>query len=113
MRVTSSLWVGAFVRRCYVEGAAAVVARRGSEEAGAIMVVVDRLDGTSDLYGPAPQALFSEAHPGERLFQQVLSASLPEAITARLDREKKFDPDLWIVAVEDRAGRAFLDLTDA
>jgi hypothetical protein len=25
-----------------------------------------------------------------------------------LDRQRKFDPDLWIVEVEDRAGRHFL-----
>jgi hypothetical protein len=30
-------------------------------------------------------------------------------IEARLAREIKFDPDLWIVEVEDRAGRHFLD----
>jgi hypothetical protein len=30
-------------------------------------------------------------------------------IEARLVREIRFDPDLWIVEVEDRAGRNFLD----
>ena len=34
----------------------------------------------------------------------------PEAdIEARLVREMRFDPDLWIVEIEDRAGRNFLD----
>jgi hypothetical protein len=27
-----------------------------------------------------------------------------------LSRETKFDPDLWIVEVEDRAGRNFLNI---
>lgn len=110
MRVTSSLWVGAFVRRCYVEGAIATVARRGSDEAGAIAVIVDRLDGTADLYVPAPQSSFDEAHPGDRLFQRVIEKEPRDAIGARLEREKRFDPDIWVVEVEDRAGRAFLDL---
>jgi hypothetical protein len=31
-------------------------------------------------------------------------------VEARLGRELGFDSDLWIVEVEDRAGRHFLDL---
>ena len=68
MRVTSSFWVAAYVRRCHGEGAFAVVVRRGAEEAGAITVTVDRLDGTSDLYVPAPQSVFDDAQPEDRLF---------------------------------------------
>ncbi|HVZ13909.1 MAG TPA: DUF1491 family protein [Bauldia sp.] len=110
MRVTSALWVGAYVRRCYAEGAPAAVMKRGAEEAGAIFVIADRLDGTGDLYAPAPQASFDEGEPGDRLFQMVAPAApLPE-INERLEREKRFDPDLWVVAVEDREGRAFLDV---
>ena len=109
MRVTSSLWVGAYVRRCFAEGAFAVVMRRGAEEAGAIFVIVDRLTGVADLYGPAPQATFLESRPSERLFQLV-AAGLPLAeVNARIAREVRFDPDLWAVAVEDRDGRAFLE----
>ena len=63
MRVTSGLWVAAYVRRCHSEGAFAVVVRRGAEEAGAITVTVDRLDGTSDLYLPAPQSVFDVGQP--------------------------------------------------
>lgn len=110
MRVTSALWVGAYVRRCHVEGAFAAVLRKGAEEAGAIMVVVDRLDGTSDLYAPAPQSAFHESRPTDRLFQQVLGGATSEAVTESIDREARFDPDVWVIAVEDRAGRAFLDL---
>jgi hypothetical protein len=110
MRVTSSLWVGAYLRRCFAEGATAVVSRRGAEEAGAIFVVIDRLDGTGDLYAPAPQASFEEAHPSERMFQRVAAGEAMAAITARIASEVRFDPDLWVVAVEDRAGRALLDI---
>jgi hypothetical protein len=111
MRVTSSLWVGAYVRRCFAEGAFAAVTRRGAEEAGAIFVIVDRLSGTADLYAPAPQASFSESRPSERLFQLVAAAEPLADVNARIEREARFDPDLWVVAVEDRDGRAFLDLT--
>ncbi len=110
MRLTSAFWVAAFVRRCYGEGAPAVVMRKGAEEAGAIFVVVDRLDGSNDLYGPAPQTEFSEAMPSDRLFQRVVEGQDAEAITAAIARETRFDPDIWVVAVEDREARSFLDL---
>jgi len=50
MRLKTALWVAAYVRRCYVEGVAAVVRRRGAEESGAVFVRISRLDGTSDLF---------------------------------------------------------------
>lgn len=111
MRLKSAIWVSAYVRRCHVEGAFAVVRRRGAEEAGAIFVKISRLDGTAALYAPAPQSAFEEARPGDRRFVPALAGYAPEAdIEARLARELRFDPDLWIVEVEDRAGRHFLDL---
>jgi hypothetical protein len=110
MRVKSALWVAAYVRRCHGEGAFAVVVRRGAEEAGAITVTVDRLDGTSDLYVPAPQSVFDAAQPEERLFLRVLERAGADDISARLASERKFDSDIWIVTVEDRDGRSFLEL---
>ncbi|HEY0223963.1 MAG TPA: DUF1491 family protein [Pseudolabrys sp.] len=112
MRLKSGIWVAAYVRRCHVEGAFAAVRRRGAEEAGAVYIKINRLDGTAILYGPAPQAVFDEAQPAGRIFTIILGtqAPVPEAdIEARLVREVRYDPDLWIVEVEDRAGRNFLD----
>lgn len=91
----------------------AVVARRGADEAGAILVVVDRLDETVDLYGPAPQSAFADSRPADRLFQLLLSRASRSEIDTRLADELRFDPDLWLVEVEDRFGRAFLDLAES
>ena len=91
----------------------AAVVRHGADEAGAILVVVDRLDQTVDLYGPAPQSAFAKSRPADRLFQLLLSRCERAAIDARLVKELKFDPDLWVVEVEDRNGRAFLDLAES
>jgi hypothetical protein len=112
MRLKSGIWVSAYLRRCNVEGVFAAVRRRGAEEAGAIFIKISRLDGTAILYGPAPQSAFDEAHPGERYFTAVLggAAPVPDAeVEARLVREIRYDPDLWIVEAEDRSGRNFLD----
>jgi hypothetical protein len=112
MRLKSGIWVSAYLRRCQIEGAYAAVRRRGAEEAGAVFIIVNRLDGTATLYGPAPQSAFDEAQPAERMFSAALGGEtpVPEAdIEARLKREMRFDPDIWIVEIEDRAGRHFLD----
>ena len=110
MRLTSTIWVSAYIRRCHLEGAFAVVRRRGSAEAGAIFVKLDRLDGTAALFAPAPQALVDETAALDRQFEQVGVGEPSEALEARLAREVRFDPDLWAVEVEDRQGRHFLEL---
>lgn len=112
MRLTSSIWVSAYLRRCQGEGAYGVVARRGAEEAGAIFLRINRLDGTCDLYGPAPQSLSEDEAVegwGGRNFEALL-AGRPEAeADERMARERKFDPDLWLIEVDDRQGRVFID----
>jgi hypothetical protein len=105
MRLKTALWVAAYLRRCQVEGISGVVRRRGAEEAGAVFVRISRLDGTSDLFGPAPQSAFDAVQGATRAFTPSLAAqSAPDA------RQVKFDPDVWIIEVEDRAGRNFLDV---
>ncbi|MGO9133231.1 MAG: DUF1491 family protein [Methylovirgula sp.] len=109
MRLRSDFWVAAYLRRCGVEGVSAVLRRRGAEEAGAILVKIDRLDGTGALFGPAPQ---SEVDHDARLFARLHREEWIEnaAAEGRLQREIGFDSDLWVVEVEDRQGRNFLDL---
>ena len=112
MRLKTGIWVAAYLRRCNVEGVFAAVRRHGAEEAGAIFVKINRLDGTCALYGPAPQSSFDEAQPADRLFVVLVGRDRPAAeadIEVRLTKEIRFDPDLWIIEVEDRAGRNFLD----
>jgi hypothetical protein len=110
MRLRSDIWVSAFLRRAEIEGAFAVLRKRGSAEAGAIFIRLDRLDGTVALYGPAPQSEM-EADDPTRRFRRMHEAEWTDALSLedRLKREMKFDPDLWIVDLEDRQGRHFLD----
>lgn len=113
MRLRSDIWVSAYLRRRLAEGASAVLRRRGAAEAGAIFVKIDRLDGRAALFGPAPQSLAAEAAPGmDRVFVRMHEAEWIDPIEAerRLEREISYDPDVWIVEVEDRAGEARLDM---
>ena len=111
MRLKSGIWVAAYLRRCQTEGIFGAVRRRGAEEAGAVFVKVATLDGNAVLYAPAPQAVYDDSRPIERLFAPISPHPLPEALVEeRLAKEIRFDPDVWIVETEDRAGRHFLDL---
>ncbi|MFZ1961791.1 MAG: DUF1491 family protein [Methylovirgula sp.] len=110
MRIRSDFWVAAYLRRCATAGVTAVLRRRGAAEAGAIFVKVDRLDGSAALYGPAPQ---SEVGSADRHFDRLHAGDWIDTARAddRLKREIDFDVDLWIVEVEDRLGRTFLEAT--
>jgi hypothetical protein len=66
------------------------------------------------LYAPAPQTVYDESRPAERLFAATSPQPVPEAVVEeRLAKEIRFDSDVWIVETEDRAGRHFLDLAKA
>jgi len=111
MRLKSSIWVAAYLRRCQTAGVFGAVRRRGAEEAGAVFVKVATLDGKAMLYAPAPQAVYDDSRPIERFFTPISPEGLPEqSVEDRISKEIRFDPDAWIVETEDKAGRHFLDL---
>ena len=111
MRLKTSIWVSAYLRRCQTEGAFGAIRRRGAEDAGAVLIKVARLDGTATLYMPAPQTVYDDERPFERVFVAATPQPVDEAaVEQRLAKETGFDPDVWIVEIEDRAGRHFLDL---
>ena len=112
MRLKSSIWVAAYIRRCNIEGASAVVRKRGAEEAGAIFIIVNRLDGTAVLYGPAPQSLIGLGDDERRFIRLTPPGATPLDAETRLQREFRFDPDLWVIEAEDKRGRHFLDLAE-
>ena len=112
-RITSDFFVSAYVRRRNDGGFFTAVVGKGAAEAGAIFVKVSRLDGTADLFGPAPQIYLDGVDPsmaGGRVFEQLL-AGVPEAeVDDRLRSERRFDSDCWIVETEDRQGTSDLDI---
>jgi hypothetical protein len=111
MRLRSDIFVAALIRRAEAEGAQAMLRRRGAAEAGAIFVKIDRLDGRAALLGPAPQS--EELPEGvARLFVRLHKEEwiAPFEAEERMRREIGFDSDLWLVEIEDRDGRPFVDL---
>lgn len=108
MRVTSAIWVRAYLRRVAAGQAAAFVVHHGDDTAGAILIKVNRLDGTAALFGPAPAGLAS-VNSERSWTEQRASGTAEGEIDQEIIRQRDFDPDVWVVEVEDRAGRHFLD----
>lgn len=100
MRVTSDLWVSVLVRRAFAGGGFAAVVRRGAAEAGAIFIITRDRMGEATLYGPAPQTSYADRRPEERQFQELTRTGEEQALTARLEKEARFDPDVWVVELE-------------
>jgi hypothetical protein len=100
-RIKSSLWVQAQLRLCDRAAIPFVVMRRGDPDAGAILIKLDRggqgFVVLSRGYRADGQGAWIRA-TGD----QPVSDAEAEAY---LERQVKFDPDLWIIAVEDPACR--------
>jgi hypothetical protein len=103
MRLTSGVWVSAYLTRLRLADIPAYVTAKGDAEAGAVVVKVALLDGTARAYERR-----SDLMTGTRAW--FLFAEGPEAdVDAQLSRARGRDPDLWLVELEDRKGRTLLE----
>jgi hypothetical protein len=109
MRVKTDFWVKGYIRRCAVAGVVATVVRHGDDDAGAIFIRINRLNGQSCVYGPAPAGL--EGTESDRRWVSCFKtgAVVDAEADAYLRREAEFDSDLWIVELESRDGAHWLD----
>ena len=102
-RLSTDIWVGALIRRAELAGGFATVLRKGDPRAGAVLVkAVDRRAGSARLYAEAVQG------EGERVWMQPLASSDEADLDAYSDRAVRFDPDIWVVEIDDAHGRHFL-----
>jgi len=103
-RLKSGIWVRALIRRCAVEAVPALVVRKGDETAGGVFVKVNRLDGLADVFSP------SRKGDGTKVWMRATGeAPVSEAdADAYVERQAKYDPDIWVIEIEDRDGRHFL-----
>lgn len=103
-RLKAGLFVRALIRRVEVAGSHAMVVKKGSEEAGAVFLKIAKLDGTCTVLNQARRG------DGELVWMKPLGDDADDAAAQPyFDKQMKFDPDLWIVEIEDREGRAFVD----
>ncbi|WP_135210759.1 DUF1491 family protein [Vitreimonas flagellata] len=101
----TDFWASALIRRAQIGGAFAGVVRKGDTDAGAVMVKVATMDGKARLYGPARNG------EGERIWLDLSAGPLGDVeadVDAHIRKRADTDPDLWVIEVEDKHGRHFL-----
>ena len=105
MLLSSDLWVSALIRRAEIGGAFATVVKRGEARAGA--VIVKAYDTST-----RRARLYSEAFglDGERRWIQPVESEFESELDAYIERQRRYDPDLWVVEIEDREGRSFVEI---
>lgn len=104
MLIASDVWVAALIRRAEIEGAFATVARRGDARGGAVMVkAFDTSTRRARLFARATGL------DGEARWIQPAASDDEAELDAYVERQVRYDPDLWLVEIEDRQGRHFLD----
>jgi hypothetical protein len=103
-RLKAGIFVRALIRRAEVAGASAYVVRKGGEEAGALLLKISKLDGTCLVLSQARRG------EGELVWVKPIGDVADDASArAYFDKQARYDPDLWIVEIEDRQGRTFVD----
>ena len=113
MRLKSEIFVSALIRRVFSAGGFAAVEKKGAEEAGAIFIRQRLRDGRENLYGPAPQSFAEDEEVrAERRFETRLAGVEGEESAALLERERRFDSDLWVVEIETDEIGTLLTLVD-
>ncbi|MGM0584848.1 MAG: DUF1491 family protein [Pseudomonadota bacterium] len=100
-RLTASLWVQAYMRRLQLANIPAYVTAKGDATAGAVIVKLATMDGRA-------QAFARRMTLEGREWMTLAEGPEPE-VDAALEKQRRFDPDLWILEIEDRHGRTLLD----
>ena len=102
IRLTSDIWVSAYLTRLRLADIPAFVVRRGDATAGAVLVKLNLLDGQGIVF----QRSF-DLQSGARNWVELISGDEADLELA-IVRQRDFDPDLWVIEVEDRLGRHWL-----
>lgn len=102
-RLTARFWVDAYLARLRLLDIPAFVVAHGDDTAGAVLVKLTTLDGRAQAY----QRSWDLA-TGARAWAVLCDGPEPE-VDAAITRQRRMDPDLWVIEVEDRAGRHLLD----
>ena len=103
MRLTADIWVSAYLTRLRLLEIPAFIVKRGDSTAGAVLIKLNTLDGKACCY----QRSF-DLMTGERRWVVLVEGDETE-VDQSIRKQCSFDPDLWVIEVEDKAGRHLLD----
>ncbi|WP_169568077.1 DUF1491 family protein [Sneathiella limimaris] len=104
-RLKAEIWVKAHIRTCNFMNVPAFVVRRGDETAGSVLIKINRLNDKCMVLSPV-----TNFETGKRQWMQSTGADWvsEETADAYIEKQLKFDPDLWVLEIEDQEGRHFL-----
>ena len=102
-RLAAGLWVSAYLARLQAEGISTYVVARGDDTAGAVLVKLATMDGKAQAF----QRTF-DLMSGERTWD-TLAEGDERTVDEAIQKQRGFDPDLWVIEVEDARGRHMLD----
>lgn len=102
-RLTADFWVHAYLARLRLEGIDAFVVAHGDDTAGAVLIKLNTLDGLAVLFQRSVDLMSDE-----RRWVELVSGAEAE-VDLSISKQRSFDPDVWVIEVEDRAGRHLLD----
>ncbi len=102
-RLTTDIWVSAYLTRLRLADIPAFVTAKGDATAGAVLVKSNPLNGQATAFHRSFDLM-----SGARAWV-VLDEGPEPQVDAAIARQRSFDPDLWVIEVEDRAGRHLLD----
>lgn len=104
-RLKSGIWVQAQIRLCTIANLPAYVAKKGDPDAGAIFLRLNKLDGSNLIYSQTRDL------SGEIAWAPAGSGTpLDDAAAFEyLEKQQKYDPDLWILEIEDPNGAYIFD----
>ena len=102
-RLAAGLWVDAYLMRLQMAGIPVYITAKGDPQAGAVLVKLATLDGRAVAFTRVPDVL-----TGGRNWAVLVDGAAGEVHSA-IAKQQTFDPDLWVIEVEDRLGRHLLD----
>ena len=102
-RLAAGIWVSAYLTRLRLAAIPAYVTQKGDATSGAVVVKVATLDGQARAF----QRSF-DLGTDARVWV-VLAEGTEVEVDALLSRQKARDRDLWVIELEDKAGRTLLD----
>ena len=103
-RLPTGLWVMAHIRAADAQGVPMMVLRKGEPGRGTVILKINRLDGRF--------TVLVQVRENERLSWSRGSGSDPvdEATAdAYIARQTRYDPDVWVIEIEDRQGRHWFE----